>query len=400
MKLYLDASGMVFVIGFDKDIVSDAILHEKQYSKSVTSRQYLEKLIQINYRIPAPTDTQSAALMTAYMSDSNTAALFDESAQSLVIERNTRNPRRIKRFINGFILEYKVDPDWEELGAETLVRILIIYFYFPQFAVLLDDRSRNPISEFLDYLLVRRVMRGGGTEPEHAEVDRILTDHGLPKDHPVGVPEEENALQRLEKELPEIFPELADHDDFVSLMEGFRDAPQRERLHAKLGHRSETPQAAVFEQAAVKQAPQVPEGPDIQVPLAGLNILWIDDRPEGNMSLIQQIERRGGRVVVAKTGAQAIQQLSSGQPVDLIISDIARGANENAGFEDLEQIRAETGYHGRFVFYSSRVTPSRRERAVSLQASITADPLEVMGLIDKTALELQPPLAAQKMAPA
>jgi predicted KAP-like P-loop ATPase len=120
MKLYLDAPGLVFVVGFDESVVSDAILHEKQYSKSVTSRQYLEKVIQIRYRIPPASDNQSRELIRAYMNQSSTTQLFDDSSQSLVIERNTRNPRRIKRFINGFILEYKLDPEWEQLGADHL----------------------------------------------------------------------------------------------------------------------------------------------------------------------------------------------------------------------------------------------------------------------------------------
>ncbi|MCB1123227.1 MAG: KAP family NTPase, partial [Verrucomicrobiae bacterium] len=42
IKLYLDAKGFVFVIGVDSDIVSEAVLEHKKYSKRVTSEQYVE----------------------------------------------------------------------------------------------------------------------------------------------------------------------------------------------------------------------------------------------------------------------------------------------------------------------------------------------------------------------
>jgi predicted KAP-like P-loop ATPase len=46
VKVYLDAPGLVFVFGYDEDVVSKAVLTAKGFSESVTSQEYLEKVIQ------------------------------------------------------------------------------------------------------------------------------------------------------------------------------------------------------------------------------------------------------------------------------------------------------------------------------------------------------------------
>jgi hypothetical protein len=111
MKLYLDAPGFVFVVGYDHNVISDAILHEKKYGEAVKSQDYIEKIVQIVHRIGPPSDDEAQALLGSYTEASRTTDYFFDSARPLVIERNARNPRRIKRFINGFILEYGLDPE-------------------------------------------------------------------------------------------------------------------------------------------------------------------------------------------------------------------------------------------------------------------------------------------------
>ena len=51
MKLYLDVPGIVFIVGYDESIVSDLILEQKGYDERIGSRDFLEKFIQIVYRI-------------------------------------------------------------------------------------------------------------------------------------------------------------------------------------------------------------------------------------------------------------------------------------------------------------------------------------------------------------
>jgi len=117
VKLYLDAPGLVFVVGYDRDVVSDAVLEVKRYSDAVTSHHYVEKIIQLVYRLPSVGDDASEALLDLYLHASGTSDLFDRPARSLTIEQNERNPRRIKRFINAFVLEYRLDAEWQEMGC-------------------------------------------------------------------------------------------------------------------------------------------------------------------------------------------------------------------------------------------------------------------------------------------
>lgn len=119
IKLYLDAQGLVFIIGYDPDVVSESILEEKRYSEAVTSRHYLEKIVQVIYRIPTAGDDETRSLIESYVTASGTGGLLDESARSLIIDFNARNPRRIKRLINGLILEYQRDREWADAHQRT-----------------------------------------------------------------------------------------------------------------------------------------------------------------------------------------------------------------------------------------------------------------------------------------
>lgn len=233
IKLYLDAPGLVFVVGYDRDVVSDAILNVKQYSDGVTSHHYLEKIVQLAYRLPSVSDDAANQLLNVYLESSATANLFDRSARALTIEQNTRNPRRIKRFINAFILEYGLDSEWEEMGAETLVRVLIIDVYFPEFGQALRSRSkRDPVRDFRDYVAVRDILRrrvSREQENEWRQVGRLLESYGVAA--PAGPVDHAELLEHVEREVPPSFPKLAQNPDFLTLLDGFADV---ERLREKL----------------------------------------------------------------------------------------------------------------------------------------------------------------------
>src|SRR5262249_35112811 len=93
LKLYLDAPGFVFVIGYDEGVISDAVADQKQYSATSTGRNYIEKIVQIVFRIPYPNDDEVENLLTTFLNESETAELFDDAGRRLLIERNGRNPR-------------------------------------------------------------------------------------------------------------------------------------------------------------------------------------------------------------------------------------------------------------------------------------------------------------------
>lgn len=58
----------------------------------------------------------------------------------------------------------------------------------------------------------------------------------------------------------------------------------------------------------------------------------------------------------------------------MLISDIARSGDANAGLNDLEAMRADGTFTGPAIFYTARVTPSRQRSAEALGARITTTP--------------------------
>ena len=229
MKLYLDAPGLVFVVGYDRGVVSDAILDVKEYSSAVTSHQYLEKIVQLVYRLPEIGDGHIDRLLEVYLRASGTHALFDRSVRALTIEQNGRNPRRIKRFINAFILEYALDPEWQTMGPEMLVRVLMIDVYFPDFGRLLRSRARrDPVYDFREYVTVRNILRRrSDTQADKNVVAAAFRSRGIAP----SALDSPTLLSDLERELPPSFPGLAANSDFLELLNGIDDVNQlREKL--------------------------------------------------------------------------------------------------------------------------------------------------------------------------
>src|SRR5262249_31684175 len=149
ISLYLSAKTFVFVVGFDQSIVSDAILRSKLYDSLTTGREYLEKIIQITYFVAPPDDDQAARVFDYYVSRSGTASLFQQPERDLILHRSARNPRRVKRFINDFVLSYRLDQDWKTLGASNLIQLQILYVYYPEFVRALREYHGDAIAELL-----------------------------------------------------------------------------------------------------------------------------------------------------------------------------------------------------------------------------------------------------------
>jgi hypothetical protein len=63
---------------------------------------------------------------------------------------------------------------------------------------------------------------------------------------------------------------------------------------------------------------------------------------------------------------------------DVLISDVTRGSDKEAGYADLEWLKREGLFDGRAIFYVNRITPARRRRADALGASVINTPAELM----------------------
>jgi CheY-like chemotaxis protein len=372
VKLHLNADGFVFVIGYDKDIVSDAILREKQYSSATRSQDYLEKIVQIDYPIPAPSREGGLLLLRECFAASGTSELFDVESTELLLERNGRNPRRIKRFINGYILEYQRGPERRAKDAKRLVRWLLLRTYFSDFTALLRNKSvddPDPVEELFELERVTEVLqKAEPSDPELVEVADIFERRRL-----AGPSSDHGAdLARYVSDVDERVRELVRNRAFRSLIKPLRDSEERRWLDNELEQRP-SPTTAMDAPAAEQSDRD----------LSGLRVLWIDDNPANNARVVKTLRSRRAVVLQATTTDEALLTLKSA-PINLVITDIARGTEPDAGFVGLELLRAR-GFTHPAIIYASRITGARRERALTVDAQLTTSPAELLRLIESIA---------------
>ncbi|TVT51706.1 response regulator [Amycolatopsis rhizosphaerae] len=368
IKLYLDVPGLVFVLACDQAVLWQAVGRSTGNETVTAGLRYLEKIIQINYPIPPPSSSLTRRLVDGYVVRSGTAHLFDDAMKKMLIERTGRNPRRIKRVINSFVLEHHLNRAWDELGAGNLVKIILLQHFYPQFyGMLLSFETADPVLRFLDYHAFRQVVKQGG-ERDFAAWQRLFTESGLkPPDQDASLSELGARMAELEQELPVIFPELATDKEFVSLVHSLPDSTgQWRRLLRK----------PLLADGLGQPGVALPQGePDA---LAGMRVLWIDDHPEEKDWLADQIISRGAQVERVTDMRAAVAALAGLQPT-VVISDVRRGRNQQAGFEGLEYLQEHKLYDGPVYFYVGQVTPARISRARELGADgLTSDPPQLL----------------------
>lgn len=291
MKLYLDVPGIVFVLACDQTALWRAVRESAGIAERSGAVEYLEKIIQLNYRIPAPSPSSALRLVNGYLHRSGTSLLFDDSMRSVIIERSGRNPRRIKRLINSFVLEYHLNPEWENVGVENLVKVVMLQHFYPGFyGSLTDPRDDgDPMSQFLQYRELRLAVRRG--EYDVSKWDELFAAKGVPP----GLP-----LDDLEEELPPGWPTLAADRDFVALIESFGERHNAEQVRRLLRSSplSVVPEYAPYDpESDLRLAMRVSVDENAHhADLRGLKIVWIDDKPFSNSRLTGFLERRGATV--------------------------------------------------------------------------------------------------------
>ena len=382
IKQYLSIPGLVFVLGCDQNVI-EAATQPGHSSQAAAGRRYLEKIIQASYSIPVPTDAEVSALLAGYAHASGTNLLFQGTVADAVAQHAGRNPRRIKRLINRFAVEYELDEEWRHLGADALVRVILLQDFYPEFfALLARIHDPDPIDEITDYLTLRQVVHAG-REPAIAErepVERCLRDHGIAARERGELTHD--VLTQVERELPEAFPEFARDRTFVQLVTELAAKSAGDQLRLKLRRRPAaapaTPPDAYtdHEQQARTDRTRQPGARSAPHDLLDLSILWFSSRPHNDTALKRDLRGRGARLTPAETVQEAITLLTT-DPPDLIVSNVGRDHERDGGFTDMEMIR-NNGYTGPVLFYTGHISRARRERAQELGAEITTSPHEVL----------------------
>ena len=240
VKLYLDAPGLIFIMACDQSVLARGVSVPAR-GQSSEGRAYLEKVVQVAYRMPPPEEDQLRELILGYAKESGTTGLVDDTVSRILIEGTRRNPRRIKRIINSFVIEYRLDPAWRQppLGnAQLVTAILLQHLYAPFYDRLVSEESPlNPIDEFLDYAQVLEKMDDppDANDPWWEIVSRSFKDHHI---KPPGVGDDlTSALEHLERQLSKGFSGLGRNNAFIELLRRVQQAGAAGAFRAQLVRR-------------------------------------------------------------------------------------------------------------------------------------------------------------------
>ena len=100
LKLYLDNSACVFVLGMDRTIVELGIKHRYGDQIHLSGREYLEKIVQLPFFLPP---VQFGKLQKVLQKKSK-ACNYDAAVWTLLRYGLGGNPRKAKRFVNSFYM--------------------------------------------------------------------------------------------------------------------------------------------------------------------------------------------------------------------------------------------------------------------------------------------------------
>jgi CheY-like chemotaxis protein len=95
--------------------------------------------------------------------------------------------------------------------------------------------------------------------------------------------------------------------------------------------------------------------------LQGSRILWVDDRPENNVFEKQALEALGILVDISTSTENALATITR-RPYDLVISDMSRPPDTQAGYTLLDSLRA-AGNNTPFVIYAGSRGPELAREA-------------------------------------
>jgi CheY-like chemotaxis protein len=379
MKVYLDVPGLVFVVGYDQNVVSRAVLDHKEFDRSISPQDYLEKFVQMTFEIPRPSPEKATALIERLLAESGITRLLDKAGRDLVLEGSDWNPRRVKRFINRFVLAYSLDPVWREFSATASVKFQLLQMSFPKFAKLLARPSADdPIDEFLDYAAARRALLGQKPSVRSSEVVvRTLGREGLDAESDLG---DNSAVRSLiEDNAPVEFRDFADQPSLGPILKSLRDEPDWPGLHEALV-------SGELKTSATKDFDAIPS----RGAMRGLKILWVDDEMPANGDFLRELNHAGAEVTIANDTAEMKAILSLDQSeFDVLISDITRGSDQEAGFKAVNNLPS-TISPDEVIFFAGRATPARMRRARDLGGTLFTDPRDLFARLELIAERLYP----------
>ncbi len=143
---------------------------------------------------------------------------------------------------------------------------------------------------------------------------------------------------------------------------------------------------------AASDAPMVPADATFaqHQPIPSISMLWVDDNPENNAWEVDQLQRRGIEVVIAKSTEEGLYIAENRPGIRVIVSDMGRveggKSNSNAGIDLLKQLRGR-GSVQPFLIYTTG--HRAKQHAADIKAAggdgATASPVELVEWVARNA---------------
>ena len=131
---------------------------------------------------------------------------------------------------------------------------------------------------------------------------------------------------------------------------------------------------------AVERASEVTES------MGAPRVLWVDDRPQNNIREQNAMTALGTQVATATSTQEALDTLDRSD-FDVVITDMGRPGNPQAGYELLEDLRTR-GNAPPVIIYTSSNRPEQQELAKEHGAyGSTNRPDELLDLVTKAVKE-------------
>lgn len=247
VKLYLDVRGLIFVLACDQSVLARGV-QDRARGGPEEARSYLEKIIQVQYRLPAPDNKAIERLIDGYAETSRTPGVIEGEVRRTLTESCGRNPRRIKRIINSFILEYELSPGWKRTPLSSyhlLIAIVLQHLYTPFYDLVVRGQFDDPISEFLAYAELRQTLQeqripsaGGWQDAGAGARDQLMKALARYEVYPSKDEETDRnrVIGLLDEHLPEEFSALVGNRRFRALLTSMSEESREPFLKQLLFH--------------------------------------------------------------------------------------------------------------------------------------------------------------------
>lgn len=152
VNIIMDVPGFIFVLALDYDVLVDAVQHRYPH---VSGHDFIEKMVQVPFRVPR-LDLQRETFLADLVPDWDLRSVdvpqgFGDYAVDVAELGLEANPRRIKRFVNSFlVLRRIVDRRNISVSSELLAAFIGLQLRWPDqyhdFAVAVLSGDEKPAS--------------------------------------------------------------------------------------------------------------------------------------------------------------------------------------------------------------------------------------------------------------